>query len=707
MSTNVTRRSFLKVTALAGGGFMLALHGIEGALASTVTEEVIFEPNALIKIASNGTITLMAPNPEIGQGVKTSLPMLLAEELDVNWESVVIEQAPLDSKKFSRQSAGGSGSVRSSWESFRKIGATARHMLVQAAAQTWKVEAAECYTEKGFVIHKSSDKKLGYGALAVTAATLAPPSDVAVKDPKDFKLIGKRVRNVDNKKIATGKQAYGIDTKREGMLYAMVVRPPAFGKKLKSFDDQAARAVPGVKNIVSIENKIAVLATSTWEAKKGRDALIVEWEDEKILESTADHQQSLKDLIAGKHETPKRTDGDAEKALSEGAKILEHTFEAPFLPHAPMEPMNFFADVRGDKVELYGPIQVPARGRGDVAKALGIPEDNITVGMSRIGGGFGRRLQTDYAVEAALISQKAKVPVQVIWTREDDMQGGFYRPTGMYRYRAAIDSTNELSAWYLIAAAVNQDNATRHDNFPAGAIPNFRVDSHNLKSAISTGPWRAPNHNFLAFAEESFIDEIANELKKDPVAFRIELLDRAKNNQFGKVTYDVERYKAVIRLAAEMGKWGTASEPGIYKGFGSHFSFGTYAAQVAEVSIQNGRVKVHKICCAIDCGRIVNLSGAETQVEGGIIDGLGHALYGELLFDNGATVQKNFNTYKLIRMPDVPRVEVKFIDSNENPMGLGEPGLPPVAAAVSNAIFRATGQRIKKLPFSLTALTSS
>lgn len=705
-ATIVSRRSFLKVSTLAGGGLMLAFNGLDKVLAGTVAEDVLFAPNAYIKIASNGVVTLMATNPEIGQGVKTSLPMLVAEELDVDWQKVVIEQAPLDTVKFSRQSAGGSGSVRSSWEPFRKAGAAARKMLVDAAAQTWNVGPDECITENGWVIHKASGKKLEYGALASKASGMTVPTEVTLKDPKAYKLIGKRIPNVDNKKIATGKQPFGIDTKREGMLYAMVAHPAAFGKKLKSFDDTAARALPGVKNVVSFDNKIAVLATSTWEAKKGRDALKIEWEDEVALESTAEHQENLKKLIQQKHEIPKRTDGDAEQALAGAKKVLESTFEAPFLPHAPLEPMNFFADVRDDKVELYGSTQVPARVRAEVAKALNIGEDKISVGVSRIGGGFGRRLQADYAIEAAKISQLAKSPVQVMWTREDDMQGGYYRPAGMYRYRAAIDQNNELSAWYLVASSVNQDNASRQDNFPAGAIPNFRVDSHRLNSAISTGPWRAPNHNFLAFSEESFLDEIATELKKDTVAFRLELLDRARNSPAGKLTYDVDRYKAVIKLAAEMGKWGTPAGKGVFKGFASHFSFGSYAAQVAEISITGGKLKVHKIYCAIDCGRVINLSGAETQVEGGIIDGLGHALYGELLFDKGATVQKNFNTYKLIRMPDAPAIEVRFIDSNENPQGLGEPGLPPVAAAVNNAIFNATGQRIRRLPLSLATLLS-
>lgn len=708
MSTmTVSRRSFLKASAMAGGGLMLAFNGIDKVIAGVIPEEAAFQPNAFIKISADGLITIMAPNPEVGQGVKTSLPMLVAEELDVDWKKIAVEQAPLDTVKYTRQVAGGSGSIKASWESFRKAGAAARHMLREAAAQKWKVSASECVTENSFVVHTPSGKKLGYGELASAAATITPPSDIILKDTKTYKLIGSRVPGVDNKKIVTGKPLYGIDNRREGMLYAMVARPPAFGKKLKSFDDTTAKASPGVKNIVTYENKIAVLATSTWEAKKGRDALKIEWEDETTLENTADYQEALKKLIRNKHPEPKRNNGDVEKSLAVAKKVLEAVFEAPFLPHASMEPLNFFADVREDKVEVYGSIQTPERARGAISKMLNIPEDKITVGMSpRMGGGFGRRLQTDYAVEAAMISHLAKAPVHVIWTREDDMQGGFYRPAGMYRYQAAISNNDELDGWYLIAAGANQGNAARENSFPAGAVPNFRVDSHSLKSAVTTGPWRAPNHNFLAFTEESFIDEIARELKKDPIEFRLELLERARGKQYGDVTYDVDRYREVIRQTVEFGKWGKQGENGIYKGFGAHYSFNSYVAQIADISIQDGKVKVHKVYCVADCGRVINYSGAENQIEGGIIDGLGHALYGELHFSKGAAVQKNFNTYKLMRMPDAPQIEIKFVENNLDPTGLGEPALPPTAAAIANAVFNATGQRIRRLPFSLTQFTS-
>lgn len=695
MKTTVTRRDFLKVSTLAGGGLMLSFHA--PALTSLLEADT-FQPNAYLSISPDGVITLMAPNPEVGQGVKTSLPMLVAEELDADWSQVRIEQAGLDTQNYQRQIAGGSGSVRSSWEPFRKAGATARQMLVEAAARKWNVPASECITEKGFVIHQPTGRTLNYGALASAAARLEVPQQVKLKDPKDYKIIGQRITNADARRIVTGTMPFGIDTRREGMLFAMVARP-AFGKKLKQVDDRRAKQIKGVKQVVVFENNVAVLATSTWAAKKGRDALQIEWEDEGKPESTSDYNAALAKLIENPSTDPKRNNGNVDQARSEADKVLESVFYAPFLPHAPMEPMNFFADVRPDRAELFGPTQTPARTRTEAARVLGLPEEKITVGLSRMGGGFGRRLQADYSVEAARISQLAKVPVLVVWTREDDMQGGFYRPAGMYRYRASIKN-NQLTGWHLIAAAANSANATRENNFPAGAVPNFRVDSHNYTTAITVGPWRAPNHNFIAFTEESFVDEIAHELGKDPVAFRLELLEQAKTRPYGEVAYDPDRYANVVKLAAEMGNWGRQGTNGIFKGFGAHFSFGTYVAQVADVSIQNGKVKVHKVYCAVDCGRVINYSGAETQIEGGIIDGLGHMLYGQITFKNGEVEQKNFNSYRLIRIPDAPDIEVRFINTEAEPQGLGEPGLPPIAAAVANALFAATGKRIRRLPVS-------
>jgi isoquinoline 1-oxidoreductase beta subunit len=618
--------------------------------------------------------------------------------LDVDWNKVVINQADFHKEKYGNQSAGGSGAIRSRYEPIRKAGAVARYMLIAAAAQTWSVPETECTTENGFVIHAASGKKLSYGELATKSASMPVPDNIKLKDPKDFKIIGKRIKNVDNKKILTGQPLFGIDTRREGMFYCMVARPPAFGKKLKSFDDTETRKIPGVKNVVRTETVVAVLATNTWAAKKGRDALKVEWEDTGKLESTTDHTTAFKNLIQQKSEKPDRNDGDAEQALSKAKKVLESIYEVPILSHAPMEPINFFADVRDGKADLYGPMQVPGRVRTDVAKALGISEENITLGLPRQGGGFGRKLRSDNAVEAALISSVAKAPIQMLWTREDDMQGDFYRPNGMYRYRAAINTNNELDGWYLTAAALN-GRAAAPDNFPAGALANYRVDGQTLQSNIQTGPWRAPTHNAIGFAEQSFLDEIAHELKKDPIAFRLELLEQAKTHPVGKVNYDIEKFKGVINLVHQMSNW-EKKTPGRFKGFAAYYSFNTYVAEVAEISIVNGKPKVHKVYCAVNCGQVVNLSGAENQVQGAVVDGLGHAWFTEITFDKGAVQQKNFNTYKMLRMQDAPLdVEVQFIATNEAPTGLGEPALPPIAAVVCNAIFAATGKRIRKLPF--------
>ncbi len=702
----LNRRSFIKVSSATGGGLLFGFNWFisSQATAGTSASAAAFEPNAFIKISPEGIVTLMAPNPEIGQGVKTAFPLIVAEELDVDWEKVQVEQAPLAPEKFDRQVAGGSGSVRSSWDTLRQAGGAARSLLVAAAANEWKANPDECATELGFVIHKPSGKKLSYGELADKAARLPAPSDVKVKNLDEFNLLGKRIKNVDNKAIVTGKAKYGIDTKREGMLYAIVERPPAFGKKLKSFDDTETKKTHGVKDVISFDNKIAILADSTWAAKKGREALKAEWEDDGELESTAGHLEKFKAILAAEPEKNIRKDGDVKSAFSKPLKIIEGTFEAPFLPHSTMEPMNFFADVKENSVELYGPTQTPDRARKAVSELLNIPEENISVMTTRMGGGFGRRLKTDFVTEAVQISQKVKAPVQVIWTREDDMQGGIYRPAGMYHYKAGIDAQNRLVAWHLKATAVNSGNGTRENNFPAGAVPNFQVDFTNLESQITTGAWRAPNHNFIAFTEESFLDDIAHAMQKDPVAFRLELLEQAKASPAGEVAYDIDRYKNVIETAAEKAGWGKPMPEGVFQGFGSHFSFGSYVAQVADIQMRGSNFRVLKVTCVVDCGIVVNLSGAETQVEGGIVDGLGHALYGELTFENGATAQKNYDKYRLIRMKDTPEMEVHFIKSTENPQGLGEPGLPPIAAAVGNAIFAATGKRVRKLPFSRAEL---
>jgi len=701
---STSRRNFLKITSIAGGGMLVGFNMIADS-ALGAAEDAVFAPNAYVSISSKGVVTLMSPNPEIGQGVKTALPMILAEELEVKWDAVEVEMAPLDQKKYGQQIAGGSGAVRQRYMPIRTAGATAKTMLVTAAAQQWGVPAEECYAENATVIHKPSKRKLSYGDLAAKAALLPVPTDVKLKDPKDFKIIGTRVANIDNHKIVTGQPLYGIDTRREGMLFAAVARPPAFGKALKSFDDTEARKVTGVKNVVKAGNVVAVLATSTWAAKKGKLALKIEWEDKSKLESTTEHTAAFTELLSKTPERAARNDGDVEAALKDGNnKIIEAVYETPALSHANMEPLNFFADVKGDKAELYGPTQVPSALRSEVARTLGIPEANVTLAMPRQGGGFGRKLKPDNGVEAALISQAAKVPVQMLWMREDDMQGDFYRPASMFKYRAAIGPNNEIAAWHLNAAVLSGGGAAAANAFPAASINNFRVDNQNLPTNIQTGAWRAPTANSVAFADESFIDELAHQMKKDPVALRLELIEKGKNQPVGRaLSYDPVKYKSVIDLVVQMSGWGKTKKPNVYQGFAAHYSFSTYAAHVAEVTkMPDGQLRVTKVYSAINCGRVVNQSGAENQVEGAIVDGLSHALFSKVTFDKGAVEQTNFHTYRFMRMKDAPiEVIVKFVPSEDPPTGLGEPGLPPIAPAVGNAIFAATGKRYRKLPFEL------
>lgn len=695
----IQRRDFIKITTLAGGGLVLGFHWLSGCTPAGSAAHFT-DLNAYVKIGSDGMVTLLAPNPEVGQGVKTSLPMLVAEELDVDWKNVLVEQAGLDTAQYHRQVAGGSGSVKASWEPFRKAGATARQMLVQAAAARWSVSPDACYTEAGVVRLKGSGKKLSYGDLVDAAVKLPVPQDVALRGPGAFKLIGKRVANVDNQAIVTGKYRYGIDTKRKGMWYGAMVRPPAFGQTLQSYDESDARRSPGVEKVIRLGDKIAVLGRSTWEVMQGARKIKAKWQDSGGLESTSDYQQHFRELLKQTPtQKPERNDGDIAKAFSgEGVRIFDALYEAPFLAHNTMEPMNFFADVRADGIRLYGPTQNPEGVRKHIAKLTGVPEDKISVMMTRMGGGFGRRLNADFVEEAVLASQAAGAPVNLIWSREDDMSGGYYRPMCSYRYRAAVDASGRLIAWHHHSVGVT-GNSARPDSFPAGALPNLRVDAHHYDSPVTTSPWRGPIHNFIAFSEQSFLDEIAAGTGKDPVAIRLDLLEEAKRAPVGKVEYDPDRFAGVIRKVAEMAAWGHP-KPGMYQGFAAHFSFNTYVAQVAEISRQaDGKIRIHKVYCAVDCGIVVNLSGAETEVEGAIIDGLGHSIYPELTLTKGKPDQHNFNAYRMIKMKELPELEVRFIESTAHPTGLGEPGLPPAGAALANAVFAATGVRLRTQPF--------
>lgn len=697
-----SRRSFLKTSSLAGGGLLIGFN-LFTACKSEVKPPIDLSKldfndfNAFIKISDEGKVTIFSPNPEIGQGVKTSMPMLIAEELDVAWRDVYVVQGDLDTVNYTRQVAGGSQSIRFGWEPLRQTGATARQMLVNAAAARWGVDPSECSVKEG-VISNAKGETLGYGEVVNEASLLEVPENVKLKDPKDFTIIGQEISNVDIDKIVTGKPLFGLDYKREGMLYASVLRPPAFGQILDSFDDTNARTVAGVKDVIRFGEKVAVLATSTWAAMKGKKALTASWKQDTPAESTAMHDEKLMDILNGNDFETLRKDGDVKKVFSEADEVLERTYESPFLPHNCMEPMNFFANVTADKVELVGPIQTPAGTAQRIAELLERDESEVSLEMTRMGGGFGRRLYGDFALEAAEISNLAKSPVQVVFSREDDMTDGIYRPAIKYRIAASIKD-GKLTGYHLKEAAVNSNMYGLIPNFfPAGAVNNYQVDVANYKSNITTGAWRAPYTNFLASAEQSFFDELAERMGVDRIQLHLDLLQKVKGTTDERIQYSPERLEGVIKLAIEKSNWGKVSED-VYQGFAVYYCHNTHVAEVADIVLENGFPIVKKVTCAVDCGIVVNPLGAKNQVVGGVIDGIGHSLYGELTFQDGKPQSDNFATYQLIRINQTPQVDVHFVESDIAPTGLGEPALPPVGGAVANAIYKATGKRLYKQPY--------
>ncbi|GAB5400559.1 MAG: xanthine dehydrogenase family protein molybdopterin-binding subunit [Aureisphaera sp.] len=698
-----SRRNFLRTTALASGGMLVGFN-LFTACKSEVEMPIDIanlnfnDFNAFIKIADNGMVTIFSPNPEIGQGVKTSMPMIIAEELDVPWEHVHVAQGILDNKNYQRQVAGGSQSIRFGWDALRQTGATTRQMLVNAAAARWGVDASTCSASDG-VITNANGETLGYGEVVKEAAVLEVPENVTLKDPKDYKIIGTDAINVDMDKIITGEPLFGLDYKADGMKYAVVMRPPAFGKKLVSYDDTAAKTVNGVEEVIRFGDKVAVLATNTWAAMKGKKALTAEWEDDSKLESTEEHDTLLNDILDGNSFEERRNDGNVAAAFANADKVIERTYDSPFLPHNCMEPMNFYANVTADKIHLVGPIQTPSGTARRVAEMLEREEDEVYLEMTRMGGGFGRRLYGDFVMEAAEISNLSKKPVKVVYSREDDMAAGIYRPAIKYRIAASIKD-GKITGYHLKEAAINRNMYGLIPHFfPAGCIENYKVESANYQSNITIGAWRAPYTNFLAFAEQSFFDELATELEQDPVQLRIDLLQNVKGTTDENIQYSGERMEGVIKLVAEKSNWGNAPE-GVYQGLAAYYSHNTHVAEVAEVEIDSyGNPVVKKVIVAVDCGIVVNPSGAKNQIEGGVLDGIGHAMYGDLEFENGAPKTTNFDGYRLIRMTETPQVETYFVDNGLSPTGLGEPGLPPAGGAIANAIKAATGQRLTKQPF--------
>lgn len=699
---SANRRKFLKLTALATGGlfinFNLMAKGSSAKIKVSAGDADSVNFNSYLSILPDGTCTILSPNPEVGQGIKTAFPMIVAEELDMDWSKIKVLQAPLDTKKFERQVAGGSRSIPHSWTRLRVAGSTARNMIMQAAAKTWGVPFDELTTANGMVYHKASNNSDHYGVFASLASTMSAPKEIKVKDPSRFTLIGTWVKSVDNPAVITGKAVYGIDVRKPGMVHAMIVRPPSFGMKLGSFNADEAKSMAGILDVVSFNNRVAIVGKTNWEIMKARKVLKIDWIKDKDLESSTNHDKMLSDAIANAKMDIKRKDGDIDAAFKMAHKIVEAEFQCPFIPHNPMEPMNFYAHVTENAAELIGPTQTPENARNAAAKLLGFPQENVSVEMTKQGGGFGRRLNTDYALEATELSKIIKMPVHVQWSREDDMTAGIYRPACKYKFRAALDKSGNVTAFHVRGAGLNSGAPVREHNFPVGAIENVLVESIDIKSDVTTGPWRAPITNFLAGAEQIFIDEVAEAAGKDPVKLRLEWAERAIHNPVGKLMYEPKRFKDVIELAADKSGW-NKKKKGIYRGFSVYFSHASYVAQVAEVTKVKGKPVISKVYAACDCGIVVNQSGSLNQVTGGIVDGIGHAMYAKLSFKDGTPEQSNYNNYRLIKMNEIPEVEVHFVKNNIEPTGLGEPALPPTSGAIGNALYHATGIRFRSQPF--------
>ncbi|PQJ68833.1 xanthine dehydrogenase family protein molybdopterin-binding subunit [Polaribacter butkevichii] len=720
---NFSRRNFLKASVLASGGLLVGFNLLtackpEAVMPVDIDSLNFNDFNAFIKISDDGYVTIFSPNPEIGQGVKTAMPMIIAEELDVEWSKVRVVQANLDTKNFKRQVAGGSQSIRFGWDALRQTGATTKQLLVNAAAVKWNVDASTCKASKGIITNANGDK-LGYGDVVKEAALLSIPEDVKLKEIKDFTIIGQEIVNVDIDKIITGKPLFGLDYKAEGMLYASVLRPPAFGQILESFDASEAKKINGVIDVITIgdkarkflnsgkknwtfkmseTDKVVVIATNTWAAIKGKKALTAIWKEDSKLESTENQNKALTKILEGKGLTTRREDGDLKKAFATADKVIEKTYHSPFLPHNCMEPMNFYANVTAENIQLAGPVQTPEFAAQVVAEMLDFDVDKVSVEMTRMGGGFGRRLYGDFVYEAAEISSVIKKPIKLISTREDDMTTGVYKPSVKYRIKAALKD-GKVIGYHLIEAAVGSNMYGLIPNFfPAGCIPNYKVETGNSKSNVTTGAWRAPYTNFLAFAEQSFFDELASELNIDPIQLRLDLLQNVKGTTDKKIEYSGQRMQDTIKLVREKGNWGKTKE-GVYQGFSAYYSHNTHVAEIADIVLKDGFPIVKKVTVAVDCGVVVNPTGARNQLEGGVLDGIGHAMYADFSLKDGKPTHKNFDTYRLIRMQETPKVAVHFVENDLSPTGLGEPGLPPAGGAVANAINAALGKRIYKQPF--------
>jgi len=703
----VTRREFLEVASAAGASLVIGFT-LSGCARGTPPGPPL-EPNAWLRIGTDESILVIVDRSEMGQGVATALPMLLAEELEVDWSRVRIEFAPADPKYnnllFGMQATGGSSSVRAAFTALRQAGAAAREVLIDAAAQTWGVDRAECHAEQGAVVH-TGGRRLTYGHLVATAATLPLPADPPLKAAGDWKIIGTRVPRLDTPLKVDGSAQFGIDAAVPGMLTAVVARCPVFGGTVARFDATAARAVPGVRDVVQIASGLAVVAEGYWPAKQGRDALDVAWNEGPTADVSSGTIARMFAQRAERAGAQARRDGNAERALSGAARRIEAVYETPFLAHATMEPMNCTAHVRPDGVDIWAPTQFQGGAHQMGAAIGGVPPEQVKVHTTYLGGGFGRRFELDFIQEALETSKAVGAPVKVIWSREDDTRHDFYRPASYHRMRAGLDAAGQPAAWTHRAVAPSIMARVFPGTVQNGldgeavegavempyAVPNVYVDYVLTDTGIPVGFWRSVNHSYNAFAVESFIDELAHAAGADPYEYRRALLGNAP------------RYLRVLELAATRAGWGSALPDGVFRGIAVHRSFESYVAQVAEVSVgQDGTVRVHRVVCAVDCGPVVNPDTVEAQMQSGIVYGLTAALYGEVGIEGGRAVQGNFNDYLMLRMGAMPRVETHIVPSTDPQGGVGEPGTPPIAPAVCNAIFAATGKRIRRLPIGRVA----
>jgi len=701
MTISVNRRDFMKIAGGAGAGLVLAFYLPSKAreFLSKPTDEG-FAPNVWLSIDLGGRVTITVAKSEMGQGPRTYFPMIVAEELEADWKLIRTQQADADPTKYGNQHTGGSTGVRTSWDKLRKAGATAREMLISAAAARWNVDRSTCYAEQGTVIHRPTKRSLSYGDLADDASKVPVPENPPLKDPKDFKIVGTWVPQLETPDRSTGKAMFGNDIKVPGMLYASLARCPVFGGNVAHYDATKAKAVPGVRNVVQIDNGIAVLADSTWAAMQGRQALDITWDKGPNAALSSDTIRKMFEEYASKDGVVAETEGDVEKAFANGSKTVDAVYELPYVSHSPMEPMDCLADVRADRCEIWVPSQSPQGAQDIASRITGLSMANVTVHVTLLGGGFGRRLDNDYVEEAVKISQAAGAPVQLLWTREDDMMHDMYRPASRHIVRGAVDNSGNLVGWSykMVGPSISgQRNPENHrDGMDRSAlsaavdlpysVPNLLVRYVMANTAVPIGAWRSVYASQNVFVVESFIDELAHKAGKDPVEFRLRMMDKSP------------RLKKLVEVVAEKSGWKKQLPKGVGRGIACSSCFGSHVAEVAEVSVEDGVINVHRVVVAVDCGIGVAPNTLEAQVEGAVVLALTAALKGEITFENGQTKQSNFDAYPLMTIGEMPNVEVHIVNSYEPLGGIGEPALPPAAPAVFNAVFSATGKRVRRLP---------